>query len=468
MLKRFTFDQVAPDRPLSLSRAYNVLPAADGFRPVRGPVSFAADLPGVINGAAYVSSDGIATMLAGTTSALFAYDGTTWVSKIATTGSPSWRFTQFGDNAIAVDGGAPLKYGMVSGSAAELGGDPPISDLVATVRNQVFLAGDPSATNVLAISGYNDSEGWTAGTNQSLYNPFPSGGAIMGLAGGETGIILQRGAVKRATYNADGITWWTFDEIANDVGCMAKGSVAQAGNLVFWLSEEGFKVTDRNSITAIGKEKIDNEFFSLYSRDDITNMTCAVDPRTTTVMWAIRGTPGRIWLYDWTLEEWATIDISLTAIFSGFTTSMSIDGMDALYPGGIDTIPVSLDDDDFSGGNPLLIVAGFSGSISTLSGPNMAAQFAIKPIEISDNAKRVRIRGARVVSDAVIGTVTVDTRARAGDPQFNVTSGGIRDNGRVPLRANGRHVGLTVDIPEAAVWSYALGLDLEFEESGGR
>lgn len=468
MLRRFTFDQIAPDRPLSLSRAYNALPRADGFAPVKSPVSFAAALPGILNGAAYVSSDGIATMIGGTPSGLYAYNGTAWDMKLAEVSIPSWRFTQFGDNVVAVNGGAPVKYVLTSGAASDLGGDPPISDLVATVRNNVFLAGDPTATNVLSISGYNDSEGWTAGDNQCIIVPFPSGGAIMGLAGGETGIILQRNSVKRATYNADGVTWWTFDEIANDVGCMAKGSVAQAGALVFWLSEEGFKVTDRNEIKPIGLEKIDKEFFSLYSRDDIANMTCAVDPRTTTVMWAVRGTPGRIWLYDWTLAEWATIDLSIGAVFSGFTSSTSIEAVDTLYPGGIDSVPISLDSDVFSGGNPLFIVAGFNGSISTLSGPNMAAQFSIKPVEISENARRVRIRGARVVSDAVQGTVTVDVRARAGDAVDNVVSGGIRDNGRVPLRANGRHVGLTVDIPAAAVWSYALGLDLEYEESGAR
>lgn len=466
MLKRIPFEEVAPDRPLSLSRAYNVLPAADGFRPVKGPQSFAAPLPGIANGAAYVSSEGLATMIAGRSDGLYAYNGETWALALGTVGAISWRFTQFGDNAIAVNGEAPLKYSLTTGSASELGGLPPVSDVVATVRQQVFLAGDPTAANVIAISGYNDSEGWTAGDNQCLYVPFPSGGAIMGIAGGETGIILQRSAVKRATYNGDGVTWWTFDELANDVGCMAKGSVAQAGNLVFWLSEEGFKVSDRNTIEPIGKEKIDNEFFSLYSREDIEGMTCAVDPRTTAVMWAIRGTPGRIWLYDWTLKEWATIDIPLSAVFSGFTSSLSIDSMDALFPGGIDTIPGPLDGAEFSGGNPIMIVAGFDGSLNTLSGPNMAAQFAIKPVEIS--AVRVRIRGARVVSDAVEGSVTVDTRARAGDPQHTVVSGTIRDNGRVPLRANGRHVGMMVDIPAGAVWSYALGLDLEYEESGSR
>ena len=467
MIKRLPFTALSPDRPMALHRAYNVLPAAEGYRPVKSPVTFATSLPGILNGASYVASDGVASLIAGTASTLYSYDGAAWISELGSLSAAVWRFTQFGDLAIGVNGGAPVKYDLTGGTAAALGGSPPVSDIVATVRDQLFLAGDPSARNVLAISGYNDSEGWTAGTNQCLFVPFPNGGDIMGLAGGETAIILQRNSVRRGTYNGDGVTWWTFDEIASDIGCMAKGSVAREGNLVFFLSEEGFKVTDRSTIRPIGQEKIDREFFSLYSRDDIKNMTCAVDPRTTTVMWAIRGTPGRIWCYDWTLEQWSTIDTSLSAIFSGFTTSTSIDAIDALYPGGIDSIPVSLDADFLAGGNPLLVVADNAGGINTLSGPNMAATFAFKPVELGDG-QRARIRGARVVSDAVEGTVTVDVRARAGDAASTRTSGAIRDNGRVPLRANGRHVGIEVALPEGADWSYALGLDVEYEMAGGR
>jgi hypothetical protein len=64
--------------------------------------------------------------------------------------------------------------------------------------------------------------------------------------------------------------------------------------------------------------------------------------------------------------------------------------------------------------------------------------------------------------------VTIDTRARAGDPASSVVSGTIRDNGRVPLRGNGRHIGVTHDIPAGVDWSYALGMELEFDAEGAR
>src|SRR3546814_11005536 len=98
---------------------------------------------------------------------------------------------------------------------------------------------------------------------------------------------------------------------------------------------------------------------------------------------------------------------------------------------------------------------------------NLAAQIRISPIEI-EPGRRVRIRGARLVTDAVQGIVTIDARARAGDPEALRRSGSIRDNGRVPLRANGRHIGITAQIPAGAVWTYVNGVELEYETEGSR
>lgn len=64
--------------------------------------------------------------------------------------------------------------------------------------------------------------------------------------------------------------------------------------------------------------------------------------------------------------------------------------------------------------------------------------------------------------------MTIDQRARAGDAEVVRVSGSIRNNGRVPLRANGRHIGISASIPAGAVWTYAHGIDLEYTIEGGR
>lgn len=463
-MARLAYGPYEPDKPEAVFQAKNVWPIPDGYRPVLSHSPITPQLAGFLGGAAFVASDGTASLLGGTGGALYRFASGAWNNLTSTTAS-FWRFDQFGDRVIAVNGGAPIAYDLVGGTAGALAGSPPVSSMVATVRQQVFLAGDPGQNNVVFISGYNDSEEWTPGTNQSLSVPFPNGGKINGLAGGETGLILQERSIKRATYTGD-VTVWQFDEISRDIGCMAQGSVAQAGYLVFFLSEQGFKVTDRNTVTPIGSEKIDRTFFSTYSRSDIVNkIQAAVDPRSTTVIWSMPGNPGMLWCYNWTLDRWTTIETPVLGVFSGFTANVTLEGVDVLYPGGIDSVPYSLDDPIFAGGNPLFMVANWEGLVGPLAGPTLEASFGIRPIELVEGA-RARIRGARAVSDAVVGTVNVDARARAGDPAGVVTSGAIRNNGRVPLRANGRHVGFEHVIPAGAVWSYARGLDVEFQAAG--
>lgn len=467
VLKTFQFGALEPDRPFSLFRAKNCWPSIDGYIPARDftPLTPALALPGILGGCAYVSSVGEGRLLGGTDTTLYVYTGVAWSSKLGGLAASGWRFDQFGDLVIAANGGAPVKYDMISDTAALLGGSPPDSDMVATVRNQVFLAGDPAAQATLAISGYNDSEEWSAGTNQCLFVPFVDGGRIMGLAGGETGVILQQRSITRATYTGD-VTVWQFDKISQNVGCMAKGSVASAGQMVFFLSEQGFMMTDRNTVTPIGAEKTDRTFFSTYNRSDIDNISCAVDPRSTVVSWLMPGAPGRLWSYNWTLQKWADFELPCKKVFSGFTANTTLEALDALFPGGLETVTPTLDDIAWQGGNPLLLLIDNSSFVGALAGPIAAAEFDIAPQEFI-TGRRVRIRRARVLTDATGGTVTVDARARAGDAATAVASGSIRDNGTVPLRANGRVIGLTVNMPTTS-WTYAVGLEVEFEPEGRR
>jgi len=459
------YGDLTPDRKAGLIGAVNVWPLAEGYRPAQSCQDLTPSLSGILGGCAFVGSDGTAAMLGGNDTDLYRYSGGAWTSVLDTLTATSWRFDQFGDLVIGVNGDAPVKFDLAGGTAAPLDGSPPVSDLVATVRQQVFLAGDPSDRNLLTISGYNDAEGWTVGTNQCLAVPFPSGGDIMGLAGGETGIILQKRSIKRATYTGD-VTVWQFDEISRDVGCMAKGSVAVAGLMIFFLSEQGFKACDRNTVVPIGQDKIDREFFQSYSRSDIEKVQAAVDPRSTTVVWAMPGNPGRLWCYNWSLSRWTTLDVANSGVFSGFTANISLDAVDAAYPGGLDNLPFSLDSPILAGGNPLFLVIGNDGTVGTLTGDNLPARFTLQP-QMLANGRRVRVRGVRPICDAAQGTISIDRRARAGDPQSIVASGSIRSNGSASIRANGLYIGTVHDIPSVP-WTYCAGIELQYETEGER
>src|SRR3546814_20317574 len=68
------------------------------------------------------------------------------------------------------------------------------------------------------------------------------------------------------------------------------------------------------------------------------------------------GNPGRLWKYNWTLDKWSTADVGVKMVFPGFSANVSLEELDALYPGGLETIPYSLDAPLFAGGEPLFFV----------------------------------------------------------------------------------------------------------------
>lgn len=469
-LKAYTFGEWAPDLAQNKTDALvtltNAFPVANGYAPVP---SFGAITPALAaafkGGAAFVASDGTASLLSGTATNLYRFSGGSWASLIGSRSGARWYFDQFGDNIMCADGGTLVSYDAVAGTAAEIGAAPTCVD-VATVRDFVFVV-EPGGDELLVQwSAFNDSTGWTPGTNQSGTQPLLSGGKGVKVIGGETGLILQANAIKRVTYVGDDLVF-QFDEISGEVGCMARGSVARVGQFVFFLSERGFMVSDRNSVEPIGAEKVDRTFFASYSRADIDNITAAVDPRRHLVMWGMPGSPGTIWCYNWLLKRWSTIETSLAGIFTGFTANVALDALDALYPSGLDSIPLSLDDPSFSGGNPLLLVANASNVVGALSGANLAATFKLPNVEPFPG-QRARVRSVRPITDASECSATIDAKARAGDAENLKAAASMRNNGEMPIRANGRYLGTTFSITAAASWTFAQGVEMFCEPAGVR
>ena len=466
MLKAFPFGEWTPDLPNGISSISNLLPIANGYIPVKGfsAITSAVAAP-IKGGASFVSSTGTTVLLAGTASNLYKYAAGSWTSVVSGASATRWRFTQFGDHVICANGAQLISYDIEAGTAAAISGAPTATE-VATVRDFVMAGGaDGSATEV-RWSQFNDSSSWDTGINQADTQPLPDGGKIMAIVGGEYGIILQKGAVRRASYVGEvgGLDIvFQFDVISSELGCMAQGSVANVGRMIFFLSERGFEMCDGENVVPISNEKFDRWFFSTYSRSEIDNMVSAVDPRNNIVLWAMPANPGRIIVYNWVLKRGAVIQMDVAWIFNGFTANTSIDDL----TGSIDSITGSLDDPIYAGGNPLLLIANSSNVIGTLAGSNLAASITLQNVEPTPG-RRSRIRSARPITDSETATISIGSKLQAGDGPVSVSTSEMRPNGKMPLRANGRYNDITLSIPASAVWSYLQGVELEFEAGDGR
>lgn len=464
------FGNWLPDIPAygnpGLTVARNVYASPIGYKPVKAISAVTTSLPVTWKGGgSFINTDGTTATVAGTDSGLYAYISSAWVLKYAGSYSARWAFAQWGSFVIGVNGGSPVKYTITTAAGAALGGAPPSATMLAVVRDFVFLAGNSSAISTVYWSGYNNAEQWTIGTNQCDAQPLPDGGAITGLAGGEYGLAFQDAAIHRFTYVGTPLIFQR-DKIVDGIGCVANGGLATFGRTTFFLSARGFYSISDGGLEPIGDTKVNETFWKLYSRADVqTYIRCVIDPKRSLVIWSM---PDRLWVYNWTLQKWTDIAIiGLVGLSTGINASVSLEQIDTLYPGGIDTVPNSLDDPIFQGGDPLLTIVKNDNAVYAFgSSSNMAATLAFGVIEPYPH-RNTRVRRARLEADAVSGvSLTINYAGRLGDPFQSETANATTASGYIPIRVTEQYLQPVIDISAGTAWSYAMGINFDWAPGG--
>lgn len=454
-----------------LLTAQNVFPAMDGYRAVNDIASVADPLADTFQGGySAISSDATAYLLAGTSAKLqrLSSDGT-WDDLLTGLGiAARWKFAQFKDVVVAVNEGTTQEVDLGAGTASALAGAPSGND-VAVVGDFVVVTQADGDISMVKWSAFNDHTGWTAGVDQSGFQPMNTGGAVQGICGGEYGIILQRSRLVRMTRTGSSDTPFQFDEITPNWGCANSATIAQAGRSVFFYSDRGFMaLDDGQELRPIGSEKVDRTFAAAVNRDSLGAMFTAVDPANKLVMWGVPGRPGTLWIYNFELGRWSTAVLNFSGLMPGYTTSYGLDDLPGLGYTNLDTMTISLDDPRWSGGNPRLYLFDNLNTLGTLVGPNLAATLALGFSELTPGY-RTRLRSVRPFWDGIEGiTVTVDGKLRLGDPANTASSSNLRTSGSMAVRITGRFIKSTLQIEAGANWDYVQGLEFEFEQGGRR
>jgi hypothetical protein len=309
-----------------LSEANNVYPKTDGYGPISDFQSFTSALGSDFRGGgSFIAKDGTSTLLVGTSTGLEKYSAGSWTNLVTSmTVTGQWRFGQFGNYVICVNGVSTKVVDLVAGTASTLAGAP-TGTSIAIVGDYVVIGQDSSDLLGITTSAEGSHTDWNVVTSTATYQPMLAGGEVMGQASGEIGVILQRQRLVRQTRTGDPAAPFQYDEIATNVGCASKGSVAQFRNMVFFLSDSGFKaLISGQELQDIGSEKVDRTFQAEVARDDWERIYSAVDPQSKVVIWGVPGSPGKLWIYNWELERWATATLAFDAIFSGFTSSITL------------------------------------------------------------------------------------------------------------------------------------------------
>lgn len=463
------FAKYKPDLPDfnsdGLVTCRNVYPFKGGYKPFYGLSAATGALPAAwVGGGAFQGPSGNNAMLGATAAALYSHASGAWTSKLVVATSSPWFFTQFGDRVICANGSAPVKYTLSTGLAANLPGSPPSASYCATVKDFVFLAGNSSAAATVYNSAINDAEGWTVGLNQADATEVPDSGPIIGLSGGDFGLVFTASSIDIFEYVGTPIIF-TRRRITDTIGCLSHGSIGRNNRRHYFLSARGFYYYEDGQTVPIGENVVDQTFLNAYTLSQIrASMRCTVDPKRNLVMWSM---PDRLWIYNWSIDAWSVVDITgLVGISTGLTASATLESIAATFP-SIEDVTPNLDDTFWNGdGQPLmlLIKTDFIGYTFS-SGITLEATWK--------SAKQERFRGhaqhirkAILDSDTVAATLNIDCSQRLGDSQTRFTSAVVQPNGDVPIRARGRFTQEEWIIPAGATWTYAQGYDVDAVQGG--
>jgi len=478
-LSRIAFGEWTPDQPgltNGLQRAENVYPKANGYGAVPTVVDYSAAASETLNNVvAGRTTVGGTILFAGGATKLFKLDSADLsmdnVSKTGGYTTPTdqrWRFTQFGNVVIAANGYDKLQgYNVNSASLfADLAADAPTAKFVTIVRDFVVSGNiQPSNPNRVQWSALNDESSWTtSATTQADYQDIPDGGTVVGITGGEFGLILMDRSIYRMSYVGSPLVF-QFDNITRNLGCYEANSVIQYAGMTFFLGDDGFYACDGQTILPIGNEKVNRFFFDDVDQGTIYLMSAAVDPAKKLIIWAYASknsaTVDKLIIYNFQTQKWSSGTTTADRIATTSTPAVTLEGMDAY--GNLDTILTSFDSRLWLGGR--LQLAGVNGAkIVTFTGANATAYLETGDIEIPGATSAITM--VKPLVDNGSGNVAVATRRLLNETITYGSSSSSDSENRVSIRSVGRYHRL--QLSPTGSWTTAIGMDIDLNGLGTR
>lgn len=423
---------------------------------------------------------GAFVVYAGTTTGLFKWSGVGWIDVSRLTGGAyavaagdRWSFAQFGTKLVAVHIGDVAQVVDVDagGNFAALAGSPPQATSVAVVGDFLVLSGLSSNRRKIQWSAINDITGWIVGTNLSDEQEFPDGGPVQGVAGGETGFVIQDRSIRTMQFlPGDTSTIFSFSHIEGERGCMAKYGFVHTRGVLFLLAEDGFYAFGSPN-PAIGNDAVNHWFINNCDPARRHQTIAFADPNHTRVLWAYYGSAtstyfDRLIIYDWNLNRWTYATPMAQAWSTEASSGVDLD-TDLPVSGDelLDSTQPSLDSYLYTGGRPILAGITADGRLAFLSGNNLAAIIETAERHLTPGL-RTFISAAYPIIDASPVMVSVSERERLQDtPSWGVPVG-VEITGSAALFSSSRLHRFRVMVPADAIWTHAQGVLADAEQDG--
>lgn len=479
------FSEWLPTRPTYKNPgclvANNCIPAEGGYKPLQGINLGAESFEGTCMGAALFFKGDTPFIVGGTADSLFTREGSTTDETTGYNAVPSdefWDFCQFGTMIFATSSTNAPQY-LANYTAATtwgaVGGSPPTARFCGRVGEFLMLGNLSTGAHQFAWSAFNNPTGaWAASrlTQAGTANAPLEYGAVQRVVGGRYGLLFQERAINRLDYVGPPVVW-RRSEIEVGRGTTAPASVVTVGYLTFFLAQDGFYVTNGSQVTPIGSDKVNQWFFDNVNQARLSLTHAAVDWVNECVFWAFQtgSVFDRVIIYSWAQNRWSSGTLTVEWLVGSRRDGVSLEDLDALFPGGLEDVTPSLDDDSWTAG--ARIMAAFVGvagdtTYARLDGETLAAEWetgAYQPLA----GRRVFVTECHPIFDA--DDWTMQFAAVSADNERAVTVGAYSSPGVAgfcPVRADGRLIRVAARTLAGALWEKAQGVQVAYRPSGWR
>ena len=457
-----------------LTDAKNVVSQAVGYGPFPSAVAFSGTAAEeLVTLYAAKNPDSTTQLFTSGATKIYTVDGVgalTQVKTGMTTGiTDKVRFTQFGKTVITTNNADVLQAWTLgtSTSFANLSASAPKAKFITVVRDFVVCANTLETTQQqyrVRWSAINDETDWTENVNtQSDYQDIPDGGQIVGIRGGEFGLVFLERSISRMSYVGTPFIF-QFDNISRNKGCMVAGSIAQYQGITFFLSDDGFYLCDGQTVQPIGSEKVDRFFIDDASESDYGSMSAAVDPIRKLVIWNYVDTSGnrKLIIYNFATKKWTYADAGTDYLSEASTASVTLEQLDSIS-GSIDALTTSLDSRLYVGGKYFL-GGTLSTKVYTYTGQPLTGIISTGDIDLGGPSV---VTLARPQVDNGSATIAVASRKLLSEQVNYGTAVAADSENRVSLRSAGRYHRLQL-VPTGADWINAVAIDVDVAGQGVR
>jgi hypothetical protein len=373
---RIPFGEFAPDLPVlgnpGSPNINNAIPQPSGYKQLASLVASSTALSAYCRGA-FTGTDtsGNVVSYAGNASNLYRLVGSTMTDASKGGGyscasDSFWEFSQFANSIVASNfDDTPQTLILGGATFADLTGTPPKFRHVSVggPGESFLIVGNTNDTidgNVpyrVRWPGINTITSWTvSASTQADAQDLPSvDGWVQSIIGGEVTYVFQERAITRMTYVGSPVVF-QFDKVEGARGALAPRGTLGVGSMIFSLSDDGFYLLIGGQSIPIGAGKVDKFFLNDLNDDFLHRITTAAIPDDKVVIWSYPGsgstdgTPNKCILYNWESKKWCPASFDHELIYRAQSVGVTLDGLDALYPSGLDSIPFSLDSKVFMGG----------------------------------------------------------------------------------------------------------------------